>query len=1120
MTTLPRYYGVAEISRRLQIVHLRRRTARVLTLLAASGALVFASLVVTTLAAGYWSDQPPGVLRWALGAGCLALWGSCLAMLFIHGMFWRQTPAQTARFVEEASPHLRNNLINSILLARDRDQVSAELVQATIDETITMARGVELADSISYRRLHRTSLATALAAMIVGALAFFQPGPFQRGLTAALMPWKYVPRVNKIGGVTITPGDDTVLSGERVVVTATIPALDDTTIDRAELARELLRLKPRVIIAGRDGPLAMLGGSEGKFTCDLDAVMRNLDYAVMVGSDRWPEDKPYYTIEVISDIDVKSHIMEYTFPPYTRKKPLKVTDSGGTIEATVGSTVRMTITLSNPVPRMMLEVKDKPATEMKASDGNKTFSARLDVETNGGYRMALQDKRGKVIRYLPDLAGGRETGALPSAGQIMDGCYPIRALTDAPPQATFLLPGRDLTVAPGTKVRMKIKVSDKFGLENMTLFAGKSGAPPATELTKDLKGAKSELIEYGYTVPGGLPDDGSVVLEYYATTTDQRKLPRLKLGPQTTRSKTFRITVQDAAKLAELSAKRYQELRKKLLEILRMQLGQRVNTAICGTKHTRLDQIHKTAREIHAGQKAIRAGMLWLLSNHKFDQDMLVIQQELARLFTNEAKTAVDQAQVLTALGSMGQRPRACDELSASQHKIIESLQSMLAIMPELVGKKEKKETQAEDMPPDVEEKIKELKAKLAKFAEGQKKVIEAAKRLAKTPVDAFQEAEEKILNDLKAAEDKWEKFINESFADFSKLAQQDFSNPALLKELLSVKCDVTMAKDALSKKAAEIAVAAAGSAKTKAEKEMDNLEKWLPDVPDREKWSMEAPAGGQENIEMPDLPDELEDLVGDLLEEEEDLFDEMGDVSSKATDSGEKGLGWDALDGPISSMAAKGVTGNQLPNPSEISGRSGEGRQGKSTGEFVEDKAVGKGGRRTPTRLTPEPFQKGEVDDKGSEAEGGSTGGGKISGSGAEGLEGQIPPEIKKDLGRLSGKQASLMNKAEQIRARFKVTDHSNLRLFQAITLMNRVKDDLDNYRYQNALRARKEVLGALRDTAMLLAGDVDVQADVTAAMPKYIRDDIADAMNGSLPEEFREVLKQYYRRLSEEGK
>jgi len=62
--------------------------------------------------------------------------------------------------------------------------------------------------------------------------------------------------------------------------------------------------------------------------------------------------------------------------------------------------------------------------------------------------------------------------------------------------------------------------------------------------------------------------------------------------------------------------------------------------------------------------------------------------------------------------------------------------------------------------------------------------------------------------------------------------------------------------------------------------------------------------------------------------------------------------------------------------------------------------------------------------------------------------------------------------------------------------------------------------VVGALQDTAMLLSGDVDVQADATSSMPKYIRDDIADAMNGTLPEEFREVLKQYYHRLNQEGK
>ena len=1120
MTTLPRYYGVDQVIRRLQTVHVRRHTIRMMTFVAGVFSVVMASLVLTTLAGGYWSDQPPTALRWALGLLCLTLWAGALGVLVIRGVLWRQTPAQTARFVEEAAPSLRNNLINSILLARDTDQVSPELVQQAISETVAAAENTDLSESISYRLLQRWGLGAMLAGMLAGLMVILQPGPFQRGLTAALMPWKYVPRVNEIGGVTISPGDATILAGQRLVITADIPALDDRGMDQTKLASALARLKPRVIVAGRETHLLMLGGTSGKFTCDLNAIMSDLDYAVVVGTDRWPEDKPYYSIKVARDIKVKSHIMVYTFPPYTRREPRKVADSGGIIEAPIGSTVRMTVVLSNPVPEISLDIKGKAATRMQPSADGRTFTATLPVDADGGYRMSLRDEQDRTILYLPDPAASQADAPTPAAGKIMDGYYPIRAIPDAPPKITFLLPGRDLTVAPGTKVRMKIKVADKFGLENMTLFVGKSDGKVAGVLSRDLKGVPDELIEYEYTVAANLPDDGTVVLGYNATTTDQRKLPKLKLGPQTSSSKTFKITVQDATKLAEQTAKRYQELRKKLLEILRIQLSQRVNTAICKTQHTRLPNINKTGKEIFIGQKAVRDGMLWLLTKHKFDQDMLAIQQEIARLFTNEAKTAIDQAQILVTLGAMGQRNKACDDLAGSQNRIIEAIQSMLAIMPELVGKKEKKATSANDLPPDVQAKLAELKTKLEQFAEGQKKVIEAAKRLTKAPVDTFQGEDEKILNDLKTAEDNWEKFINEALADFSKLAEQDFSNPAMLKELLSVKCDVTMAKDALSKKAAEIAVAAAGSAKTKAEKEMDNLEKWLPDKPDREKWSMEAPAGGQENIEMPDLPDELEDLVGDLLEEEEDLFEEMADVSAKATDSGEKGLGWDALDGPISSMAAKGVTGNQLPNPSEISGRSGEGRQGKSTGEFVEDKAVGKGGRRTPTRLTPEPFSKGEVDDKGSEAEGGSTGGGKISGSGAEGLEGPLPPEVKKDLKRLSGKQAALINKAEQIRAQFKVTDHSNLRLFQAITLMNRVKDDLDKFRYHNALRARKEVVGALQDTAMLLSGDVDVQADATSSMPKYIRDDIADAMNGTLPEEFREVLKQYYHRLNQEGK
>ena len=158
----------------------------------------------------------------------------------------------------------------------------------------------------------------------------------------------------------------------------------------------------------------------------------------------------------------------------------------------------------------------------------------------------------------------------------------------------------------------------------------------------------------------------------------------------------------------------------------------------------------------------------------------------------------------------------------------------------------------------------------------------------------------------------------------------------------------------------------------------------------------------------MPELPKELEDMVGKLLEQEEDLFDEMEDQNANWTDSADKGVGWDAADGPIADMSAKGVTGNQLPNNNEMGGRSGEGRSGKSQGELVDDTAKGKGGRNTPTRLDPTPFQKGQVKDESKDPTGGATGGGKLSGQGGQGLEGPVAPKLKQEMQRLAQKQAA----------------------------------------------------------------------------------------------------------------
>ena len=86
-------------------------------------------------------------------------------------------------------------------------------------------------------------------------------------------------------------------------------------------------------------------------------------------------------------------------------------------------------------------------------------------------------------------------------------------------------------------------------------------------------------------------------------------------------------------------------------------------------------------------------------------------------------------------------------------------------------------------------------------------------------------------------------------------------------------------------------------------------------------------------------------------------------------------------------------------------------------------------------------------------------------------------------------------------------------------MTLMDRVFTDLKNYRYQNVLRSRHAVLKALGDIGGLGTGEIDVAIDSSVNMPKYIRDNIADAMKGNMPEEYREALEQYYRRIGEVG-
>ncbi len=1102
MTTLD-YRGIDEIYSRLAGVWTRRWTIRLLSAAAAVGTSVLAGLLLAGLSLGYWRNQPPSWLRWTvLLAGCGAV-GLAVFWYLLRSILWRQNPAQNARFIESNLPQLRNDLINSVLLACDDEQVSDEMVELAIRESLNRSRREDLKRSASFKPLRRWGLALAVATVAMAALCVFQGGAMAAGIRAALFPVEFVPRVNDLGLVRLQPGDTTIYAGEPLTIMVQV----ENPTGR--------RLDGYVEIAGAGDPMPMLASdSYSTFTLHLKRVDESFRYAVHAGSSAWPVHRKYFTVHVMKRVGVEGLDIKYDYPAYTKLPSRTEVNADGKISAVAGSRATVTLRLSSPTASAWLELAGTSAIRMDPAGGDTEFSASIPVDKDGKYRIVLKDSRGRTLQRLPRGNGGADVYSLSGRSRI-EGFYLIEAKPDRPPKIRFTFPDDDTDAPPGGSQKVRLEMSDGFALTTARLFMGAKGQALQEVHQFQVAGKTGGQFEYEFDLKGYT--EGNEIY-YYASATDNRVLPGVA-GPQTSTSKRFKITVIDRQRLSQRKDRLYEQLRRRLMAILQLQLPQRVNTDIC-RKLGDLKRIATIGETIRAGQAEILASLVDLNENFPFEPAWAQIHQVVAMLARNEAPLATAQARVLARLKALSRRDEACRVLADTQERIIDTIETLLAILPSMHKKASEKKAAREggDIPPESREKLTRLKENLEKFIADQRKIIKAAERLTKTPVDNFTAEDEKLLKELLSVQDKWEKFLNEQFTDFSKMAQQDFSNPVLLKELISVKNDVTMAKDALSKKAMEIATAVEDNGIENAKTLTANIEKWLPDEPDRKKWSMEDPAGGQENIEQPELPKELEDLVGDLLEEEEDLFDEIDDVTGKYTISGDKGIGWDAMDGPISNMNAQGVTGNQLPNTNEMGGRSGEGRQGKSTGEFVEDKAVGKGGRRTPTRLTPEPFSKGQVDDKSPEPAGGATGGGKTSGAGGEGLEGPVPPSLARELQRLAGKQAALVNKAEKLRNRYKATDYRNFQLNRVVTLMSRIRKDLEDHKYQNVLRARNTTLEGIRKTHLLLTGKVHVEVDTSSSMPKYIRDDISDAMNGNLPAEYADVLREYYRRLSEQ--
>ncbi|HND54956.1 MAG TPA: hypothetical protein PLV92_21230, partial [Pirellulaceae bacterium] len=527
----------------------------------------------------------------------------------------------------------------------------------------------------------------------------------------------------------------------------------------------------------------------------------------------------------------------------------------------------------------------------------------------------------------------------------------IRVTPDGPPTVQIVKPGVESVAAPGDELPVAVRAADDHGLSDVRLEwkvaeakasesqssptnATPTNSPPSTAEVHVVKNwpqtgkATTAVLTHAWKLDASLFQPGQIVM-LRAVAKDARQFNRriygqdASLAPQETASAWHRVKIVAADERAGETLSKLESINSRLWQVLQNQLRARVIVAGL-MKRTDLAEARLDAQNVRQKQVQVQTAANDLVGsiNPNEGSEFVALRQALAKLAHGDMIVAVQCAEALTGLKSLDQTAELAPPLAETQERVIDILRRLLDASRRATSDvlSEMKERPGQDLPPDVQQKLKDLHDKLQEFLKQQKKIIEATENLAKKPVEDFTEEDEQKLKEMAQAEDDWSRFMEEAHSDLSKLPEQDFANPSMLEEMIEVMTELKMAEGALTKKTADIAVPLEQLGAEMAEQMTTNIEKWLPDTPDRERWSQEEPISDEmKEAPMAELPGELEDIVGELMEDEEDLFDEMEDASSSWADSLDKGAGWDAMDGPISNMSARGVTGNRLPNSSEI---------------------------------------------------------------------------------------------------------------------------------------------------------------------------------------------------------
>ncbi len=443
----------------------------------AVAALVVSLLAVTAAIRAGFPDDFMITARVVLAA-CI---GGLAYYFFV--LLRRRTDAESAHDIETKTPAF-DGRVEAYVDTRDAANPMRELLA---EESLDIAAHHSPVIQVAPREFYYawSSAGVSLAVLLLVAIA--GPGNYSYGVRDIWVGWAF-PGLLPPQSIEVSPGDDGIRLGGTVRVEANMQGFDPADAF--------------VHASFGDGEWQQVPMSEDEdgFEFTFFSVRQPLEYFVSANNVR----SPTFQVHVVDLPNVENLSLTYRYPDWTGRDP-EVHDPGGDIRAIADTEIVLQITTDKPMtPGSVILDDDAVTLDVDGTTATTTFA----VNEDGQYFVAAT-VGGERIRLTDD--------------------YFITILDDRAPEVAFTRPGRDWSASRIEEVTTKITAEDDFRIDELELrYSVNGGDWESVELDAELETIEVDhvfflesLAENGEEplVPGDL-------ISYYAVAEDRENTAR------------------------------------------------------------------------------------------------------------------------------------------------------------------------------------------------------------------------------------------------------------------------------------------------------------------------------------------------------------------------------------------------------------------------------------------------------------------------------------------------------------------------------------------------------------------------------------------------------------------